>query len=192
MRRIGLRRPSWTRVVAGGALLASVAVALLAPTPAFAQRRILPQLDGPRVYGNPEPVPGEITARPRAGGLRDVVRFFRSDSGVLTANVFTSAEGSALPSPVPPPRIGAHVPFEEPVVLDFAGDGLVRFQVDPSAARRLRAQREGDERDGQVRLDSGTVGDLLPTVVNRDGVVEARKIVERDGVIRLVGDPRPR
>ena len=152
---------------------------------------MLSQPDGPRIYGNPEPEPGEIPERPRAGGLRDVVRFFRSEGGTLTPDPFTSAEGSALPAPGRQPTIGGHVPADEPVVLDFAGDGLVRFQVDPSAARRLRTQRDA-ERGGQVRLDPGTVGDLLPTIVNRDGMVEARAIVERDGVTRLVGDPRAR
>jgi hypothetical protein len=183
-------RLHWTPPAVVGALVVSLLIVGRAQEPAFAQRQIFAPPDGPRIYGNPVPVPGEIPDRVRtAGSLRSVVRIFRSGSGALIAELSPSTEGSALPAPVWSPTVGADVPPDETVVLDIAGDGLIRFQVNPAGARRLIDEAEHGRR---VRLDPGMLGDLLATVVNHDGTVQARVIVERAGVIRLLADPRTR
>lgn len=75
------------------------------------------------------------------------------------------------------------------ITLDVAGDGLLNVVVDKGAARALV------ENGGMLQADGGRVvmtaqgaGDLLRTVVNNTGVIQARTIGERNGVIHLLGD----
>ena len=77
----------------------------------------------------------------------------------------------------------------EAITLDIAGDGLLNLAIDRGAAGAL--VRNG----GMLQADGGRVvmttqgaGDLLRTVVNNTGVIQARTIGQRDGVILLLGD----
>jgi filamentous hemagglutinin family protein len=77
----------------------------------------------------------------------------------------------------------------EGVTLDVAGDGLLRLAITKGAANALV------QNGGLIQADGGTVlltaqaaGELLDTVVNNTGVVQARTLQDHDGTILLLAD----
>jgi hypothetical protein len=70
------------------------------------------------------------------------------------------------------------------VTVDFGGDGALRFSVSGAAARQLI---EAGTTGTVVRLPARSAGDVLSSVVNTHGVVEARSLVIHGGVARLLG-----
>ncbi|MDI3297484.1 YDG domain-containing protein [Janthinobacterium tructae] len=75
------------------------------------------------------------------------------------------------------------------ITLDVAGDGLLNVAVNAGAVGALVSN------GGMIRADGGSVvltaqaaGDLLKTVVNNTGVIEAQTIDTRSGTIKLLGD----
>ena len=98
-------------------------------------------------------------------------------------------------------RIPAHVRTvrlssgQQLTAVDFAGDGLFGFAVEEAhpkhpdnrqpAGSRIEGRAHADA--GQVLLPAKAVGDMLAKVVNNGGITEARSLVNRGGVIRLVG-----
>ena len=75
------------------------------------------------------------------------------------------------------------------ITLDVAGDGLLNVAVDKGAVQALA------ENGGLLRADGGNVlmtaqgaGDLLKSVVNNSGVIEARTLESRAGKILLLAD----
>lgn len=77
----------------------------------------------------------------------------------------------------------------EAVTIDFRGDGLLNVSVDRGAATALV------QNGGMIRADGGSVlltakgaGGLVRTAVNNTGVIEARTLQTRGGVIMLMGD----
>ncbi|HEU4819525.1 filamentous hemagglutinin N-terminal domain-containing protein, partial [Janthinobacterium sp.] len=75
------------------------------------------------------------------------------------------------------------------ITLDVAGDGLLNVAVDQGAVGALV------HNGGMIKADGGSVvltaqaaGDLLKTVVNNTGVIEAHSIDTRGGTIKLLGD----
>ena len=75
------------------------------------------------------------------------------------------------------------------MTLDTSGDGLIKVAVDEGAVGALASNK------GLVKADGGLVymgakgaGDLAATVVNNEGVIEARGLVARDGKIMLVAE----
>ncbi|MGV8867208.1 MAG: YDG domain-containing protein [Janthinobacterium svalbardensis] len=75
------------------------------------------------------------------------------------------------------------------ITLDVAGDGLLNVAVNAGAVGALV------NNGGMIRADGGSVvltaqaaGDLLKTVVNNTGVIEAQTIDTRGGTIKLLGD----
>ncbi|WP_332862927.1 YDG domain-containing protein, partial [Janthinobacterium svalbardensis] len=75
------------------------------------------------------------------------------------------------------------------ITLDVAGDGLLNVAVNAGAVGALV------NNGGLIRADGGSVvltaqaaGDLLKTVVNNTGVIEAHTIDTRGGTIKLLGD----
>ena len=75
------------------------------------------------------------------------------------------------------------------ITLDVAGDGLLNVTVDQGAVQALV------ENGGLLRADGGNVlmtaqgaGELLKTVVNNTGVIEARALENRNGTILLLAD----
>ncbi|QDG71056.1 YDG domain-containing protein [Janthinobacterium tructae] len=75
------------------------------------------------------------------------------------------------------------------ITLDVAGDGLLNVAVNAGAVGALV------NNGGLIRADGGSVvltaqaaGDLLKTVVNNTGVIEAQTIDTRGGTIKLLGD----
>jgi filamentous hemagglutinin family protein len=75
------------------------------------------------------------------------------------------------------------------VTLDVAGDGLLNVTVSQGALNAL-VQNGGLIRadGGQVLLSAQAAGNLLPSVVNNTGVIQAQTIENHNGTIRLLGD----
>ena len=74
------------------------------------------------------------------------------------------------------------------VTLTLAGNSLVGFAVDQAAVAALVANRQLIQADGGAVVLSARAKDaLLATVVNNEGIVEARSVSVRNGVIRLEG-----
>ncbi|WP_159915425.1 YDG domain-containing protein [Pantoea sp. 18069] len=77
------------------------------------------------------------------------------------------------------------------VTLDVAGDGLLNLSVDQGAVNALVDNGGLIQADGgQVLMTAQAVGDLLNSVVNNTGVVQAQTIDNRGGTIKLLGDMR--
>ena len=79
-------------------------------------------------------------------------------------------------------------------VLDFTGDGLIRFQVDGPVQSNKDGVQSAVNNSGQIKADGGQVlltgaaaQDVFSKVVNNDGIVKAGRIENEGGVIRLVG-----
>ena len=75
------------------------------------------------------------------------------------------------------------------ITLDVAGDGLLNVAVDRGAVGALVQNGGLIQADGgSVVLTAQAAGDLLKTVVNNTGVIEAHTIDTRGGTIKLLGD----
>jgi filamentous hemagglutinin family protein len=74
------------------------------------------------------------------------------------------------------------------ITLDFAGDGLLSVRVDAATAGALAENRQLIQADGGSVIMTAQASDaLLQTVVNNDGVIQARSLGERDGRVVLEG-----
>jgi len=79
----------------------------------------------------------------------------------------------------------------EAVTLDIAGDGLLNVSVSQGAVNALVQNGGLIQADGgRVLMTAQAAGNLLNTVVNNTGVVQARTIENRNGTILLLGDMR--
>lgn len=95
-----------------------------------------------------------------------------SNQGVITARLGTVALSAG-----------------EAVTLDVAGDGLLNVSITQGAVDALVENGGLIQADGgRVLLTARAAGDLLNTVVNNTGVIQAHTIVDRNGTIRLLGD----
>jgi filamentous hemagglutinin family protein len=75
------------------------------------------------------------------------------------------------------------------VTLDFAGDGLLSVQVNQGAVDALAENKQLIRADGgQVLLTAKAADALASAVVNNSGVIEARTLSNRAGVIELLAD----
>ncbi|HEX8307426.1 MAG TPA: filamentous hemagglutinin N-terminal domain-containing protein, partial [Allosphingosinicella sp.] len=77
----------------------------------------------------------------------------------------------------------------EAITLDVAGDGLLNVAIDKGAVNAL-VNNGGLLRSdgGQVLMTAQAAGQLLRTAVNNSGIIEARTVENRNGVIKLLGD----
>ena len=74
------------------------------------------------------------------------------------------------------------------ITLDFAGDKLLSLQVDHASLDALVQNKQLIQADGgTVLLSTRAANDLLHTVVNNTGVIEARTIDSHSGTIKLLG-----
>ncbi len=84
------------------------------------------------------------------------------------------------------------------LTVDFAGDGLVRFTVDGALERAAGTEAGASSavvrNEGRILADGGlveltakTAGDVLTGVVNNSGLIQARSLGSRGGVVRLIG-----
>jgi filamentous hemagglutinin family protein len=75
------------------------------------------------------------------------------------------------------------------ITLDFAGDKLLNVQVDKGALQALAENKQLIQADGGTVLMTAKAADaLLSSVVNNEGVIEARTVEDSNGVIKLLGD----
>jgi large exoprotein involved in heme utilization and adhesion len=75
------------------------------------------------------------------------------------------------------------------VTLDIAGDSLLKVNVDQGALKALVKNGGLIQADGgQVLMTAQAAGQLLNTVVNNTGVVQAQTVQSQGGVIKLLGD----
>ncbi len=74
------------------------------------------------------------------------------------------------------------------VDLDMQGDGLVEVKI-TEAALKAQIKNSGviQADGGQVVMTARAAGQLLNTVINNEGVIEARGLVEKNGKIVLSG-----
>jgi filamentous hemagglutinin family protein len=74
--------------------------------------------------------------------------------------------------------------------LDLMGNGLLAIRIDDAAvAAQVANHGVIQANGGQVILTAKAAGNVLHTVVNNTGVIEALSVTERNGVIRLEGGP---
>jgi len=75
------------------------------------------------------------------------------------------------------------------MTLDVVGDGLLNITVDEGAVNAL-VENGGmiHAHGGKVVLTAQAAGQLLKTVVNNTGVIEAQTLQDRNGSISLLGD----
>ncbi|MGA2125506.1 MAG: S8 family serine peptidase [Xanthobacteraceae bacterium] len=122
---------------------------------------------------------GNITAN--GGGLAALVAPGAGDSGTIGATVGTAASGAS-----------------SGVTLDFYGDRLISLAVGDSAASSVKDVATGQPltslvagngkrrpNGGHVELTVGAARQLVDSVVNNNGVVEARSVGRRNGLIVL-------
>ena len=75
------------------------------------------------------------------------------------------------------------------MTLDVAGDGLLNLTIDQGAFKALVNNGGLIQADGgNVVLSAQSAGNLLQTVVNNSGIIQAQTIDTKGGVIRLLGD----
>jgi filamentous hemagglutinin family protein len=75
------------------------------------------------------------------------------------------------------------------IALEFAGNKLIDVEVDKGALQALAENKQLIQADGGMVLMTAKAADaLLSTVVNNEGVIEARTVEDRNGVIKLLGD----
>ncbi|MDO9187776.1 MAG: YDG domain-containing protein, partial [Bacteroidia bacterium] len=94
-----------------------------------------------------------------------------SNQGTITAQLGTVALGAG-----------------NAVTVTFNGNNLVKMQVDQSTLDNLAENKQLIRADGgQVIMSAGAQNALLASVVNNEGVIEARTVENHDGAIVLLG-----
>jgi filamentous hemagglutinin family protein len=79
--------------------------------------------------------------------------------------------------------------------LDFGGDGMLRFTLDEAATENMvgfddAVMNRGDliANGGRIALTASAARDVFGSLVNNEGVIQAQRIDNTGGVIRLVAD----
>ncbi|MBN1662160.1 MAG: filamentous hemagglutinin N-terminal domain-containing protein [Deltaproteobacteria bacterium] len=76
------------------------------------------------------------------------------------------------------------------VTLNFAGNDLIGFTIDKATAEdALGIKNTGTliANGGEVILSAKAAGDVLKTVVNNEGIIQAQTIENKKGIIKLLG-----
>ncbi|OTE97129.1 hypothetical protein BCS42_14635 [Crenothrix sp. D3] len=74
------------------------------------------------------------------------------------------------------------------VDLDFQGNGLIEVKVTEAALNAQITNQGAIKADGgQVILTANAAGQLIGTVINSQGVIQARGLIEKNGVVKLSG-----
>ncbi|MCG6969937.1 MAG: filamentous hemagglutinin N-terminal domain-containing protein [Gammaproteobacteria bacterium] len=81
------------------------------------------------------------------------------------------------------------------VVLDFDGDGLMRFEVDGEIIENTSRLAAAVSNSGELVADGGEIllsakaaRNVFDRVINNEGVIKATRIERQGGVVRLLGD----
>ena len=105
-----------------------------------------------------------------------------SNEGVIVANLGTALLGSG-----------------QKFTLDLMGDGLIRYAINDKVLGQVtgpdgKPLSSAVNNSGTIQADGGQVilsarasGDVFSSVVNQSGVIRARSLVNRDGIVRLEG-----
>lgn len=111
------------------------------------------------------------------GGSVTLVGSSVSNEGVILANYGTVNLGAG-----------------QTAVIDFDGDGLLRFVVDGAvlsnalgATAAVDNQGQISALGGEILLTAAAAQDIFSRVINNDGLIEAGRIDNTGGVVRLVG-----
>ena len=78
--------------------------------------------------------------------------------------------------------------------IDFDGDGFIHFEIDGEVLDNATGKTTGVNNSGIIRADGGEVlltarhaQDVFEQAINNDGLIEAGRMLNEGGVIRLVG-----
>ncbi len=78
--------------------------------------------------------------------------------------------------------------------IDFDGDGFIHFEIDGEVLDNATGKTTGVNNSGIIRADGGEVlltarhaQDVFERAINNDGLIEAGRMLNEGGVIRLVG-----
>ncbi|MCG2708785.1 MAG: filamentous hemagglutinin N-terminal domain-containing protein, partial [Thermodesulfovibrionales bacterium] len=83
-----------------------------------------------------------------------------------------------------------HLASGDEVTLNFAGNDLIGFTIDKAALESAAGiTNEGTitANGGEIILSAKVAGDLFKTVINNEGVIEAKTVKNKNGVIKLLG-----
>lgn len=76
------------------------------------------------------------------------------------------------------------------MTLDFAGDGLIGVTVNQGTLNALAENKQLIQADGgSVLMVARAADSLIQAAVNNEGVIEAHRIENKGGTIKLLGDP---
>ncbi len=80
------------------------------------------------------------------------------------------------------------------VTLNFAGNDLIGFTIDKAVLEAMSNEQSAISNRGTITANGGEVilsakaaGDLFKTVINNEGVIKAKTIENKNGVIKLLG-----
>lgn len=123
---------------------------------------------------------GDITAAD--GGYVVFISPSITNEGNITA--------SSLTSPLEKGVQGVVMASADEVTLNFAGNDLIGFTIDKAAlesATGIINKGTITANGGEVILSAKVAGDLFKTVINNEGVIEAKTVENKNGVIKLLG-----
>lgn len=80
------------------------------------------------------------------------------------------------------------------VTINFAGNDLIGFTIDKAVLEAMSNEQSAisnrgtiTANGGEVILSAKTASDLIKTVINNEGIIEAKTIENKNGVIKLLG-----
>ena len=119
-----------------------------------------------------------------AGGIRNFGQLTASNGGFIALVAPDVANSGTIQANQGTVSLAAG----NKVTLDFFGDDLLKIKVDEAA---LKAHIDSSGAlladGGQVVLSAQAAGDLMGSVINQTGVIRARGLAEKNGVIVLDG-----
>ena len=126
--------------------------------------------------------------RPTPGSISNLGSITTADGGYVMLIAPTITNEGTITS-----NLGkAYLASGNDVTLNFAGNNLIGFSVDKGVVSGQTAGISNSgtisAHGGEVILSAKSVNDLLKSVVNNDGVIEARTVDNKNGRILLLGD----
>ena len=85
-----------------------------------------------------------------------------------------------------------HLAAGERIKLSFVENDLISFAIDPKdvpSSTNTRIENTGkiQSHAGEILMSAKTAGDMVHSVVNNSGIIEATSLVNENGVVRLTG-----
>ncbi len=127
-----------------------------------------------------------LAGRMRFSGLDDSAGI--RNSGRLTANAYVALIAPVVANDGTIAAGNVALAAGKQVSLDFAGDDLLKINVDQAALNASIDNSGAIVADGgRVLLTARAAGELVGTVINQSGIVEAKSLSNRNGQIVLDG-----